>query len=164
ELPVIPIGPLDEAASRELVEQTASSSHRGLDHAAAEAITSRSAGSPLFIRELSRQWKVGNSADMLPPSLNILIELALTKLTRHALRILQSAALLGTYATVERIQKVSGLTQSELIEALLELDAAGILTTDGIGAMHGHVLWADASLARLPSSVKIILHTYAARA
>lgn len=48
------------------------------------------------------------------------------------------------------------------MDAILELENAGVITTDAHGDVYGHVLWADVALGRLSESIAHNLHRYAA--
>jgi hypothetical protein len=153
---------LDATAAAALVDDIATRLERPMNNDTRAALLTRGGGSPLFLQELARQWALGGSVDSLPNSLTGLIAQGLSTLSAAALRALQVAAVLGTQASLERAEAIMQLPRTAFVEAILELDEAGILTSDVAGAMHGHVLWADAALARLPEHVRRVLHRHAA--
>ena len=121
-----------------------------------------SAGSPLFLRELVRHGSTVGTLESLPTSLVALLETGLSHLSDSAQRTLQVAAVLGTHATVERVEHIARNFHQDFINTIWELEAAGVLVTDAAGAMYGHVLWAEAALSHLSPGFRRMLHRHAA--
>lgn len=162
DVPVISVGSLELPFAEALIDDLARSGTRPVTPAVRHALLARAAGSPLFIRELVRQWVDTADIDKLPSSLSALLDHGLSRMSRHALRVLQAASLLGTHSTLERLECIAGIGRGEFIEALAELDETGILTADRAGFTYGHVLWGEAALALLPDTVASVLHSHAA--
>ncbi|MDB4877100.1 MAG: hypothetical protein JWM41_3546 [Gemmatimonadetes bacterium] len=160
--PSIGVGSLDEGATNELLDDLAGQANRHMDPASREALMARGGGSPLFLRELTRQWGATGRCHELPGSLIAIFDTGLASLNRYALRTLQVAAVLDTYATLERIECVAELPRGTFIDAIADLEASGILTADARGSTYGHVLWAEAALSRLSRNVAKIIHRHAA--
>jgi DNA-binding SARP family transcriptional activator len=127
-----------------------------------EALLERGGGIPLALLELVRHWKTGGDLASVPASLAAAMDARLARLTPTARRTLQVSAVLGTFSTLERLERVLQLPRSEFVDALAQLESAGILATDHAGATHGHVLWADTALSHLEPSVALVLHRHVA--
>jgi DNA-binding SARP family transcriptional activator/tetratricopeptide (TPR) repeat protein len=127
-----------------------------------DALLERGGGVPLALLELVRHWQTGGAIASVPASLAAAMDARLARLTPTARRTLQVSALLGTFSTLERLERVLQLPRSEFVDALAQLESTGILATDHAGATHGHVLWAEASLSHLEPSVALVLHRHVA--
>ncbi|HTE45766.1 MAG TPA: ATP-binding protein [Gemmatimonadaceae bacterium] len=156
------VGSLELDFASELVDDVASKTDHRMSLKAREKILARAAGNPLFVQELARQLISTGSVDHLPTTLTAVIDNGLRALSPQALRTLQLAALLGTHATLVRMESMGALPPADFVEALVELEANGILTIDRVGAAYGHVLWAESALAQLAPSIAFVLHRRAA--
>ncbi|MDB4877099.1 MAG: hypothetical protein JWM41_3545 [Gemmatimonadetes bacterium] len=160
--PAVAIGSLDQASTNELLDDLVARTDRRLDRSSRDALMARGAGSPLFLRELTRQWGTTGRCDELPGSLLTIFDVGLSSLDRYTMRVLQVSAVLDTYATLDRIECVAALPRAKFIDAISDLEASGILSADARGTTYGHVLWAEAALARLSQNVARIMHRHAA--
>jgi tetratricopeptide (TPR) repeat protein len=127
-----------------------------------DALLERGGGIPLVLLELVRSWQTAGDLAAVPATLAALMNARLTQLTPAARRTLQVSALLGTFSTLERLERVLQLPRSEFVDALAQLESTGILASDHAGVTHGHVLWAEAALSRLEPSVARVLHRHVA--
>ena len=125
---------LDEAATPELVD----------------AVTERTGGNPLFVTELIRMLADpgirGRSAvGLVPESVRAMVVARLAGLSGPARSAVTHAAVLGARFRLDVLADVSGMTVTQLRQALDEADSAGIVTaTDpGFGAFR-HDLVRDA--------------------
>lgn len=151
---------LDTQASRELLTDMLSQRHAEQEER--DALLARGGGIPLVLIELVRHWASTGDTTTVPGSLAALMEARIGRLAPGARRTLQVSALLGTFSTVERLERILQLPRPEFVDALAELESTGILTTDGLGATQGHILWADASVKDLEPSVARVLHRHIA--
>ncbi len=158
----VAVGSLDTRSANDLLDDIARRIDRRLDEASREALLARGAGSPLFLRELTRQWSASGNCSELPGSLLTIFDAGLASLSRYALRTLQVAAVLDTFASLERIEGVAALPRAKFVDAIADLEAVGILAADASGATYGHVLWSEAALSRLSQNVARIIHRHAA--
>ncbi|HXT16922.1 MAG TPA: AAA family ATPase [Gemmatimonadaceae bacterium] len=158
--PVVAIDPLDTEAADALLADLEAQSGRPLGAHVRADVAARGAGNPLFLIELARHQ--GQSAGAPPRSLTDAFDGSLDTLSASALRILQVAAILGPYATMARVEHVAQLPRAPFVDAVIELDAAGILKTDSAGILVGHGMWSDAALTRVSPQVARLLHRYAA--
>jgi DNA-binding SARP family transcriptional activator len=162
EAPTVSVGALESQAAAEILEDLFAAGERFPTAATRQVILDRGAGSPLFLRELVRQWIAAGDIESLPTSLVALLETALSGLNKSALRTLQVAAILGTYATVERVEAVVQLGRGAFLDGLVELEAAGIFTANSNGTVLGHLLWGEAALSHLSLNLERVLHRHAA--
>jgi DNA-binding SARP family transcriptional activator len=127
-----------------------------------DALLMRGGGIPLVLQEVVRHWQGTGDLASVPSTLSALIEARLAGLTASARRTLQVAALLGAHSQLDRLERILQLPRSDFVNSLAQLENAGILTTDGAGATHGHVLWAETAVEQLEPSVARVLHRHIA--
>ena len=161
-VPVVPVPSLEPSAAASLLDDLLSDASAALARGDREALLARGGGSPLFLREIVRQWLRTGSVERLPTSLSGLFDAGLAVLSAPAIRALEIAAILGSQATLERIEGVMQLPRSTFIDAIVELDAAGALAADAQGNCCGHVLWADAAMRRVSDPIARVLHRHTA--
>ncbi|MCC6241359.1 MAG: AAA family ATPase [Gemmatimonadaceae bacterium] len=89
-----------------------------------------SEGNPLFLRALVNHWIETGEAGGVPPTLHGVIEQRLSQLSGDALRVLQTAALLGKWATVERVGRVLEVTTLTILTLICELESADVLSKE----------------------------------
>lgn len=87
-------------------------------------------GNPYFLLELVGQWvKSGHRAEP-PPSLAAILDQRLSTLSTASIRMLQTTALLGKHATLERLERILKYRSFEFLDCLNELGQAGLLRTE----------------------------------
>jgi hypothetical protein len=161
-LPSIALSSLETASGAQLLDELLARVDRPANDDVRRALLVRGAGSPLFLREVARQWAATGSIDSLPTTLAALLDSGISALSAPALHALQVAAVLGTHATLDRMERVTQMHRGAFIETIVELESAGIVTADAKGTVFGHVLWADAALSRISAAVLRMLHRHAA--
>lgn len=115
-----------------------------------------SEGIPLFLRALVNHWIETGEAGGVPPTLQGVIEQRLSQLSGDALRVLQTAALLGKWATVERVGRVLELELHRLLAATDQLSQIGALRATDPNLLDLHDLLATsvrASIAPMSGSI-----------
>lgn len=122
---------------------------------------SASEGIPLFLRALVNHWIETGEAGGVPPTLQGVIEQRLSQVSGDALRVLQTAALLGKWATGERVARVLELSASELLGCVEQLDKIGSLVSSP-RAIASHELVDRASRQMLTPTVRATIHQRAA--
>ncbi|RSM77009.1 LuxR family transcriptional regulator [Kibdelosporangium aridum] len=134
------------------------------------------AGNPLYLTELvgslarkdrlftTESGVVETMAERTPRSLSAAISERLIFLSAPVLDLLRTAALLGVDFSVGDLGVVSGLATPELIPALEEARAAGMLTESADGMAFRHPLIRTALYEQLPSAVRAAWHGEAAKA
>jgi DNA-binding SARP family transcriptional activator len=119
-LTVVPLGPLDEAASARLADEVA---EHPLD-AEAQAKTFRETeGHPLFIIERGRMESTGASDDetALSPRVQSVVAARLGRLSDEARSVAEAAAAIGRDFTFDILAQVSDLEEDAVVRALDEL-------------------------------------------
>ena len=115
----IELGPLDEAATRELVE--------GIDdHLDVQQIFADGGGNPLFSLELARAAAHDAGPVSTTPSLDRLIAERLSRLDDRAVDLLPWAAALGHSFSVDTLASLTSLPAGDLLGALEELERHGV--------------------------------------
>ncbi|MCE7009713.1 AAA family ATPase [Kibdelosporangium philippinense] len=134
------------------------------------------AGNPLYLTELvgsltqkgrlfvTESGVVETAADRTPRSLSAAITERLSYLPANVLDVVRTAALLGGDFSVGDLGVVSGLATAELVPALEEARAAGILTEAPDGLAFRHPLIRIALYEQLPVAVRAAWHRDAAKA
>jgi len=150
------LGPLAEWETARVV----ASLLRGVEHSQQvdESMLARwtdlADGNPLFARELVQQWLATGDAEKLPESLLALVDARVARLPKSALRVLQVCGVLGKNASLERIHHILDYPAHQLLDAIDELHAAGILESDASLAWASHHLVIDAAHRRLTAGAK----------
>ncbi len=116
-----------------------------------------SEGSPLFLRSLVQHWIETGEAGGVPPTLVEVIEQRLTKLSPEALRVLQTAALLGEEASVESTQHALDFSTANILDSLDELARAGMLRASELDRLVAQELTGKAALRRLTEASRRLL-------
>jgi DNA-binding SARP family transcriptional activator len=153
---------LDIGDSRLMVDDLVGRGSRTASDAVRRDLLERGGGIPLVLQNVVHHWQATGDLASIPNSLAALLGFQLRLLAPSARRTLQVAGLLGAFATLDRLARVLRLSRPEFVDALAQLENAGILTTDRVGATQGHVLWAEAAIAQLESSVARVLHGHIA--
>ncbi|MEQ1689991.1 MAG: AAA family ATPase [Gemmatimonas sp.] len=122
-----------------------------------------SEGIPLFLRALVNHWIETGEAGGVPPTLQGVIEQRLSQLSGDALRVLQTAALLGKWATTERVQEVLQHTVAAMIGLISALESDGMLAPSPSSAWRCHELVARGAIERLHHLTRASLNFRIAR-
>ncbi len=117
-----------------------------------------SEGIPLFLRALVNHWIETGEAGGVPPTLQGVIEQRLSQLSSDALRVLQTAALLGKWATVERVGRVLELRSVETLHCLEQLSRLGALDPKVSDLVVSHDLVARSATERLTPLLRAAFH------
>lgn len=125
----VSLGPLTQTASttllRSLAQQSTDSSNAvfiGRSLAVAE-------GNPFFLQELAHHWVETGGRYEAPPSITKVLQERLARLSGEALHVLQTCAVLGDCATIDRVEKVLGYQPHVLLAAIEELSQAAMLNS-----------------------------------
>ena len=123
-----------------------------------------SEGNPLFLRALVNHWIETGEAGGVPPTLQGVIEQRLSQVSGDALRVLQTAALLGKWATGERVAKVLEIEFPRLLKSADELSRLGALK-EAVGiAIEVHELVRRVALSSMSSASQRLLRSRIASA
>lgn len=116
-----------------------------------------SAGNPLFVSELATHYGWNGVRDDLPHNMQTLLQKRLDALSPEALLVFQACAVLGEHATVDRLQRVLGMSLSALAIRLQELELTGLLLSQNDAVSCRHHLLARESRRVLTPSVAVAL-------
>lgn len=139
------------------------------------AAAERAAGNPLYCLELLaalagddaimvRDGRAEVGAFILPGRLRKLIGRRLRALPGDGREVLQAASVLGTTFAVDDLAVMLDRPASQLVRALAEPVASGVLDESGSHLRFRHALVRDACYAGLPRALRDALHLQAARA
>ena len=125
----------------------------------ADAIHRATAGNPFFVTELVERGSPGAPFD-LPPSLREVLGGRLDLLDTRTARLVDVAAVAGRSLPLTVIAASAGLGSDQLLDAIDDALAAGVLTeeTPGGGIAFKHALVQQAVLDRLSRSRRAALH------
>jgi DNA-binding SARP family transcriptional activator/tetratricopeptide (TPR) repeat protein len=121
-------------------------------------------GNPFFLQELARQWIETGQRHQAPPSVTKVLQERLSRLTAAGLQVLQTCAVLGDHASLDRVERVLEYPPHRLLSAVEELNNAAMLglrsgntdTADGL-LQPRHDFLASAAVSRLaPVSLAFI--------
>jgi DNA-binding SARP family transcriptional activator len=157
-LDVRPLLPLSVEASARLAALIASDMSAMLTEALTAWFVTTSEGSPLFLRALVNHWIETGDAGGIPPTLTQAIEQRLVKLSPDAMRTLQAMALLGVFATAERLQRILELPTHLLLTAIEELELSGSMARSTTLQVQCHELVGRGSVNRLSMLMAGAIH------
>jgi DNA-binding SARP family transcriptional activator/tetratricopeptide (TPR) repeat protein len=123
-------------------------------------------GNPYFLTELANHWVQTGEKQEVPPSLTAVISQRLAILEQPALQLLQVCALLESNSTLERIEKILGYPQHQLLQSINELSSLNMIVLDASetsGELNArlsprHELLANAADSSLAAPAKAFLH------
>ncbi|HEU4766941.1 MAG TPA: AAA family ATPase [Pyrinomonadaceae bacterium] len=122
-------------------------------------------GNPFFLQELAKHWIESAGSVQAPSSVSKVLRDRLARLSPVSLRVLQACTVLGQSATVERVDNVLEYPSHELLGAIQELSAAGMLScsTDSteitpLSLRTRHDLLSGAVLEGLTAAARAFLH------
>jgi len=157
-LDVRPLAPLTPEASARLAALIASDMSALLNPMLSEWFVTTSEGSPLFLRALVNHWIETGDAGGIPPTLTQAIEQRLAKLSPDAMRTLQAMALLGVFASVDRLQRLLELPLHQLLSAIEELEVEGAMARSLSARVSCHELVGRGSINHLSGLMASTLH------
>lgn len=155
--------PLPDDDAGALVDSAAQRRSGRLSAEARASCVRRGAGNPFFLQELTAHVVAGRGMATLPLTVQTLLEERLASVRPRSAQALQAVVLLGRAATVDRVEALLEYKAHELIEALEELEAAGLLLIDGQTMGCRHELLAAEAVGRMAPASRLVLHRRAAR-
>jgi hypothetical protein len=154
--------PLSDESCDLLVHRFCAVHEESLDDTTRERIIQLSGGNPFFLVELLKH-RSELVTDDLPITVQALLEDRLGRLSPIALTVLRAAAVLGLSSSVERLHRMVERKTSDVLAALTELHAAGMLSSADSGTNCRHDTIREAVLERTPTAARVLLHRRAAR-
>ena len=153
----VDLGPLDEAATAQLVAAVAGPDR--LDDRAVADLHDRSGGNPFFATELARVLAEGRGGPV-PPGVRDVVLRRLAQLPEDARTVLRLAAVAGQRFDVPLLQRAgTGPDDDALADALDAAEAAHLIRAEGPGRLaFAHALVRESLLAELPELRRSRLH------
>lgn len=164
QLKIIELGPLSAAASCCLLRSLDSRPGEQADSDFASWCLSVADGNPFFLQELAHHWVENGHRYEAPPSVTRVLQGRLSRLSKDALQLLQTCAVLAEHGTLERVERILEYSSHQLITAVEDLSEAAMLDARQGGPeptvqyiRPRHDLLASAAVARLsPISLAFI--------
>jgi tetratricopeptide (TPR) repeat protein len=123
----ITLSPLTVAASTTLLQSIALRPGDEPEREFVDWCLTVAEGNPFFLQELVHQWIETGHRYEAPPSVTKVLQERLSRLSREALQVLQTSAVLGDFATLDRVEKVLEYHPHQLLSAVEELSTAAML-------------------------------------
>ncbi len=125
-----------------------------------DSIWSAGLGNPLFTHELVRHVRAGGG-ESLPPSVKVLLDAKLARLTPAASELLRVAAVIGAEPALDLLRAVSGIDPPALAERVAELAECGVASSAPGSPRRlrfAHPLVREAVLAEDTGAERLRLH------
>jgi DNA-binding SARP family transcriptional activator len=84
-------------------------------------------GNPYFLQELTKHWLETGQRHEAPPSVAMVLDERISRLTAVARQLLQACAVLGENSNLERLERVLEYAPHDLLTGVQELSAGGML-------------------------------------
>ncbi|MGH7665421.1 MAG: ATP-binding protein [Gemmatimonadaceae bacterium] len=150
--------PLGEAAARALVETMLRDRGEEPTEDFVSWAVGTAAGNPLFLVELARCGSATGYRTEIPPTLSAMLRDRVLALSAGTRSTLQSCALLGRNATIDRLVELLQVPTSELALQLQELHEQDLLLADGNHLQLRHELIAVEVVNLLAPPARLLLH------
>jgi len=154
--------PLDDAASRTLVQRIVAGSARDGNEPFIEWCVARGGGNPYVLTELAVRAEGESEPFRAPAALERIAAERLDGMSDVPLRILQAIAVLGPASSTRRVEELLGATRLGLLNGFDTLSAAGMIGVESDRIVLRHRLTAEAALERLSKPARQLLHRRAA--
>jgi len=159
---VMRLHPLDDLASRTLVQRAIAGSSRAQNESFIEWCVARGGGNPFVLTELALRAECDAEPFRAPAALERLAAERIGKLGDVPLRILQAIAVLGLSSSTQRVEELLGVSRMALLDGLDALGDAGMIGADRDRIVLRHRLTEEAALERLSQPARQLLHRRAA--
>jgi DNA-binding SARP family transcriptional activator len=162
----IKLEPLDHQSARQLVTESVRQHGGAISEDYLSWCVRVAEGNPYFLTELASHWIQTGETQGAPPSLTAVIDERLAMLETPSMHLLQTCALLEKNATIERIEKILGYPQHQLLQCINELASIGMIVLEQTDAgletnarlAPRHELLANAAENSLTAPAKAFLH------
>jgi len=161
----LPLSPLEPAFAKALVGAIVDEDSGLVGADTINWLLSVGEGNPFFLEELGKQWLETGKQHEFPPSISAVVNDRLSRLSNDALQVLQTCAVLGVNATIDRVEELLEYKSHKLLSAVQELSVAGMLQeeSEATGYISEHVnarheLLSSTALSRLAPTCLAFLH------
>ncbi|MEU8313228.1 BTAD domain-containing putative transcriptional regulator [Micromonospora sp. NPDC048887] len=153
---LIELGPLDDDTAAGLVR--AWSRPPGPDLGTARSFVAAAAGNPYYLRHLVLADRDGRTADTPGPELTDAVSRHLQPLADDTRQLLRAIAFLGNNYLVTDLAAVTGRSAPELLPAVEEALAAGLLVEDGRRLRFRHPVIRRVLRGAIPTALRVLMH------
>lgn len=153
------LAPLTGDAIRSLAKAIGEDYSAWMDPETEDLIVRKCEGVPYAIHALTNHWIETGRNDAVPSTLVNVLEHRLTCLSQDAVRILQCIHVLGRFASLERVIKVTELPSYTVMQALEELEDARCFCPSTASAITVHDMIGQFAAQRLSPLTRAALHT-----
>jgi DNA-binding SARP family transcriptional activator/tetratricopeptide (TPR) repeat protein len=150
--------PLIPEESERLLHALIHNVRGGLDPETVSRYTTLADGNPYFLHELAIAWMYYGENATVPGSLTTALTHRISTLSEPALRVLQSATLLGPNSTFARLERTTHYSHVDLLRTIDELHRAGLLRPTPGPLSPRHSVVADAATDQLTPMARQYLH------
>lgn len=165
DIHILPLSPLEPAFAKSLVGAIVDEASGLVASEVIDRLLSVGEGNPFFLQELGKQWLETGKQHEFPPSVSAVVDDRLSRLSCDALQVLQTCAILGVNATIDRVERVLEYKSHQLLSAVQELSVAGMLQEESDATADiseqvntRHDLLSSAALGRLAPTSLAFLH------
>ena len=149
---------LSGASARQLVHDQVERLGLSLSSEEIETIDTVSGGNPFFLRELLAHLAARPDRSIEADSLTDVLAARIRALPAEAVSLLQLIACLDRFATIDLVQRATGLATQQLVSIIRDLELKGFLAGTGLAPRLAHALFAEAALQLLPARARQALH------
>lgn len=161
---ILRVLPLLEEPSHELLRSVTAGTIREGNAQFYDWCIASAGGNPYYLTELAFHTSWDGEHYQAPATLGKLISERLDRLDPLSKRVLQACCILGKLSTLERLEMVLAESRVALLGALDQLEAFGLVESEGLMVYCKHELLSSAALARLSKLSAALLHRHAAQA
>ncbi len=121
-----------------------------------------SGGNPFYLVELFLGQLKSGTMNPVPASVSTLVTERIAAVSPISCRLLQACAIMGRFATLERVERLLSVPRTDLLSALDEADALGLVESKESSMKISHDLVSQAICEAMPTTVAEVLHRHAA--
>jgi DNA-binding SARP family transcriptional activator len=158
------LGPLPAEDAELVLDALFRRENRAVDSEFAANAIRISAGVPLFLHLLFKNYLVTSSSSALPATLSASLNARLAQLAEPTKTVFDAIVVLGKHCTLPRLEAVTQLPRYSLAQALRFLDENGFTRMMDAVIAPSHDLLATAVHRQMPPAVARVLHASAASA
>jgi DNA-binding SARP family transcriptional activator len=166
---MVSLGPLTDVAATTLLRSLAQQPTESTNASFIGRSLAVAEGNPFFLQELAHHWAETGGRYEAPPSVAKVLHERLARLSGEGLHVLQTCAVLGECATIDRVEKVLGYRPHLLLAAIEELDKSAMLNSPNQESdstrsqlQPRHDFLSSAAIGRLAPQSLAFLHRRAA--
>ncbi|ODB72542.1 MULTISPECIES: BTAD domain-containing putative transcriptional regulator [Micromonospora] len=153
---LVELGPLDDDTATRLARSWTRPPGPGAD--TVRALVAAAAGNPFYLRQLVLADRDGRTADTPGPELTEAVNRHLQPLADDTRQLLRAIAFLGNNYLVTDLAAVTGKSAPQLVPAVEEALAAGVLVEDGRRLRFRHPVIRRVLRGAIPTALRVLMH------